>query len=88
MPSLADLFPFFVFAIPLVALIVGPLKRWIALKERQLELAATTAGEQAAQYAATIARLEQRVAVLERIATDRSLGLAAEIDNLRTAPLN
>ncbi len=63
-------------------------KRWARLKERQMELAASTAGEQAAQYAAKIERLEQRVQVLERIATDRGGELSIEIEKLRLAPLN
>lgn len=58
-------------------------KRWAELKERQMELAARTAGEQAAQYAAKIERLEAHVAVLNRIVTDRGHDLAAEIDQLR-----
>ena len=44
--------------------------------------------EKAAQYAAKTERLEQRVAVLERILTDRSTNLADEIDRLRDSPLN
>lgn len=63
-------------------------KRWARLKERQMELAASTAGEQAAQYAAKIERLEQRVQVLERIATDRGGELSIEIEKLRLASLN
>lgn len=35
-----------------------------------------------------IERLEQRVRVLERIATDKGAGLAAEIEGLRNEPLN
>lgn len=63
-------------------------RRWTKLKEKQLELAASQTAESAAQYAAKIERLEQRVAVLERIATDRGTHLADEIEQLRTAPLN
>jgi hypothetical protein len=63
-------------------------KRSLKLREKQLELTATATAEQAAQYAAKIERLEARVAVLERIATDRGADLAFEIEKLRTAPLN
>ncbi|MFN3288741.1 MAG: hypothetical protein ACK40H_09850 [Sphingomonadaceae bacterium] len=63
-------------------------KRQLRLRERQLELTAAATAEQAAQYAAKIERLEARVAVLERIATDRGADLAFEIEKLRTAPLN
>jgi len=75
-------------SIPIIAILSSPITRWIKLKERALELAATTAGEQAAQYAAKIERLEQRIAVLERIATDPSHALSGEIEKLRTLPLN
>jgi hypothetical protein len=61
-------------------------KRWADLKEKQLDLAARTAGEQAAQYAAKIATLEERVAVLNRIVTDRNEGLSAQIEGLRETP--
>lgn len=44
--------------------------------------------ERAAQADARDERLAQRVAVLERILTDRSALLGGEIDRLRTAPLN
>ncbi len=74
--------------IPVVAILSHPIGKWIKLKERALELAATTAGEQAAQYAAKIERLEQRVAVLERIAVDPGHALGQEIEKLRTLPLN
>ncbi len=82
------LIPLVGISIPLAAILSSPLNRWIKLRERQVELAATTAGEQAAQYAAKIERLEQRVAVLERIATDPGYALGHEIEKLRTLPLN
>jgi hypothetical protein len=78
--------PILVFLIPIVAILSGVAKRWIKLKEKQLELAALTAGEQAAQYAAKIERLEAHVAVLNRIVTDRNEGLTAQIESLRDAP--
>jgi len=69
--------------IPLAGIAAGVAKQWFALKERQLDIAAKVAGEQAAQYAAKIERLEAHVAVLNRIVTDRSGHLADEIDALR-----
>jgi hypothetical protein len=75
--------PILVFLIPIVAILSGVAKRWMKLKEKQLELAAQTAGEQAAQYAAKIERLEAHVAVLNRIVTDRNEGLTAQIESLR-----
>ena len=72
-------------SIPLAAILSGPLKRWIALQERKVEISATVAGEQAAQYAAKIERLEARVAVLDRIVTDRGSALTDEIEALRVS---
>jgi hypothetical protein len=68
--------------------LVGPLKRWIAMKERATEQASAEAAGLAAEQSAKIARLEQRMIVLERILTDRSASLADEIDRLRDHPLN
>jgi len=82
------IFPMMVFSIPLTAILAGVAKRWLALKEKQLDAASSEAAEKAAQYAAKTERLEQRVAVLERINTDRSTVLADEIDRLRDQPLN
>ncbi|WP_019833003.1 hypothetical protein [Sphingomonas sp. PR090111-T3T-6A] len=80
------------FIIPVTAILVfgvgGILKMWIRFKERQLELMSTQTAEKAAQYAAKTERLEQRMAVLERIITDRSTNLAEEIERLRDQPLN
>jgi hypothetical protein len=82
--------------IPLLGVMCGVLaiiggvfvKPWIALKQRQMELEAQRIAEKAAQYAAHSDRLEQRVAVLERILTDRSTQLGDEIERLRDAPIN
>ena len=78
--------------IPIVAIvfgIMGPIvHRWLKLKERQLVLTAERTAEQSAQYAAKTERLEARVAVLERLLTDRSTHLSDEIDRLRDQPLN
>ena len=63
-------------------------KPWLKLKERQLELQAQMTAEKAAQYAAHTEQLEQRVRVLERIATDRGVDLAQEIEDLRDTPVN
>ena len=67
-------------------------KRTLAHKERKLELAAKEYAEQAAHFAAQAQKLEQRVRVLERIATDsegkHAAALAGEIEDLRTASAN
>jgi hypothetical protein len=80
--------PLFFALIPLAAIAARFGRRWIAFKERELEVTSANTAEKAAQYAAKAERLEQRVAVLERILTDRSLHLAEEIERLRDQPLN
>ena len=87
MSTLALLIPILGVSIPIVAILSSPLKRWIALQERKAEISASIAGEQAAQYAAKIERLEARVAVLNRIVTDKGTSLADEIDALPPAPV-
>jgi intergrase/recombinase len=74
--------------IPLAAIFAGVMKRWLDLKERQIEAVGRDAAEKGAQYAAHTDRLEQRVRVLERIVTDRGIVVAEEIERLRDAPLN
>ena len=73
--------------IPLAAIAIAPFRMWLRLKERQLDQQSTMTAEKAAQYAAHTERLEARVRVLERIATDRGADLSEEIEALR-APLN
>jgi len=73
--------------IPITAIICGIFggvaKRWIMMKERQMQLSTQMTAEKAAQYAAHTERLEQRVRVLERIVTDKGIDLADEIERLR-----
>lgn len=72
----------------LLAIFAGGIFRpWLKMKERQLQLDAQIVAEKAAQYAADKGRLEERVAVLERIVTDQGYSLAKEIEALRTTPL-
>lgn len=74
--------------IPLFGIAAGVIKRWFSLKERQLERLSHNAIDQAARSAAETERLKQRVAVLERILTDRSTHLGDEIERLRDVPIN
>jgi hypothetical protein len=62
------------------------LRPWFRMQERKMELEAQMVAEKAAQYAAHTERLEQRVRVLERIATDRGMDVSDEIDKLRDDP--
>ena len=75
--------------IPITAIVcgifAGVAKRWIRLKEREMQLSSEMTAEKAAQYAAHTERLEQRVRVLERIATDPAERTAREIEQLRNS---
>ncbi|WP_250894019.1 hypothetical protein [Croceibacterium selenioxidans] len=62
-------------------------KRFMAFKERQVGVTADSTAEKAAQYAAHVERLEARVRVLERIATDKGADLAQSIEDLRGTPV-
>lgn len=82
-------FFFIVVGIPVIFGIVGDMyRRHLKFKEKQLTLLSNETAEKAAQYAAHTERLEARVRVLERIATDRGVDVSDEIEKLRDAPLN
>lgn len=80
------LIPILGVSIPIFGILFAAFKRWIDLKEKQLEVTAKYTAENAAQYAAKIEMLEERVAVLNRIVTDRNEGLTAQIESLRDTP--
>jgi hypothetical protein len=69
-----------------VALIVYLTRRFFAFREKQLDAETTLAAEKAAQYAASNAKLEQRVRVLEQIVTDAGAQTANQIEALRERP--
>lgn len=87
-------FTFLAFFVIVVGLPVGLgvgssiFKRWLDHKEAMATALTEQTAEKAAQYAAKTERLEQRVAVLERILTDRSATLGEEIESLRDRPIN
>lgn len=77
-------FFFIVVGIPVIVGVGGDMfKRWLKHKEKMVEALNAQTAEKAAQYAAHTERLEQRVRVLERIATDKGVHLADEIERLR-----
>lgn len=82
------LIPVLALMIPIVAILIVPLRQWLRIKEREAEAMGRNAAEKAAQYAAQNERLEQRVRVLERIVTDKGIDVADEIERLRDRPLN
>jgi hypothetical protein len=69
----------------LVGLTVTPfiVSSVLKYREKKLKLIADQTAEKAAQYAAQVERLEARMRVLERIATDKGVQLADEIEDLR-----
>ena len=82
-----EIIPIMIGSVALVAIVLGmaqdTFQTWLKHKERQMELMANKTAEQAAQYAAKAQKLEARVRVLERIATDRGSDLAMQIEDLR-----
>lgn len=82
-------FFFIVVGIPVIFGIGADMyRRHLKFKEKQMTLLSNETAEKAAQYAAHTERLEARVRVLERIATDRGIEVSDEIEKLRNAPLN
>ena len=82
-----EIIPIMIGSVALVAIVLGmaqdTFQTWLKHKERQMELMANKTADQAAQYAAKAQKLEARVRVLERIATDRGSDLAMQIEDLR-----
>lgn len=84
MGELAIIFGF-ILVVSFLALTIGSRihQRDLAFKERRLELEAAKAGAESPASARKIEQLEQRVRVLERLATDRGQDLALQIEGLR-----
>lgn len=53
------------------------------IAEMQVDTTAQATAEKAAQYTSQVAKLEDRVQVLERIVTDRGYDIATQIEALR-----
>lgn len=72
------------FGIALIVMIFASYGRRLKFKERKLEIeAGHAAGDRTAGSNELIARLEKRVRVLERLATERGPDVAAQIEALR-----
>lgn len=69
-----------IFGIPFFAIWMGHRHK---IAKMELENTAESSAEKAAQYASQITKLEDRVAVLERIVTDRGYDIATQIEALR-----
>ena len=74
--------------IPLAAITAGMWRRWLRVKEKQLDAQTRDTAERTAQYAAHTERLERRVRVLERIVTDKGVDISEEIERLRDDRVN
>ena len=69
--------------IPLAAIAIAPFRMWMRIKEKQIEAQTGLAAEKSAHYAQHVERIESRLRVLEKIATDRGVETAAQIEALR-----
>ena len=69
--------------IPIAGIGAGVAFAWIGLKHRQLMLEHKRSEREATVQGEEKRRLEQRLAVLERIVTDRGLETAEQIEALR-----
>ncbi|UKK83497.1 hypothetical protein L7H23_13110 [Sphingopyxis sp. BSN-002] len=74
--------------VPLAPFLLAGFIFWSKHQQKMIETQAAMTAEKAAQYAAHTERLEARVRVLERIATDKGVDVAEEIEKLRDTPLN
>jgi hypothetical protein len=85
-PSLLIFFVIVVAVPVLGGVAVSAFQRWLQHKEKMSHLLAHETAEKAAQYAARTHELEERVRVLEQIATDGGVHTAAQIEALRDPP--
>jgi len=74
--------------IPFAGMAIGAFAIWSDHKQKMMDKQSEISAEKAAQYAATNERLEQRVATLETIVTDKGFDVASQIEDLREKPLN
>jgi hypothetical protein len=65
-----------IFSIPIISI-------WTRHRKEVMQMQVNSTAEKAAQYAASNKALEDRVAVLERIVTDRGYDVATQIEALR-----
>ena len=79
MNNLGVLVPIIALMIPIVAIVMS---QWRRVQERKLDLLEKGAANSSAAAQERMQRLEERVSVLERIATDKRLSLSDEIDRL------
>ncbi|MEO1730746.1 MAG: hypothetical protein AAFR64_08410 [Pseudomonadota bacterium] len=73
--------------IPIIGVMIPIVAIWAKHQQKMAEIQADKTAEhtaeRAAQYASQVQKLEDRVAVLERIVTDRGYDVATQIEALR-----
>ena len=74
--------------IPIAGIFSGVAIMWICYKVLELRVVGRSAREEAALEAGEKKKLEARLAVLERIVTDRGIQTAEQIEALRTADMD
>ena len=72
--------------IPIVAILAGVAFAWIGLRHKELKLRAGALEREAGEHDEEMRKLLARLAVLERIATDRGVQTAEQIEALRDRP--
>lgn len=77
--ELGVLIPILALMIPIVSIVM---RHWKSVKMRELDLLEQSRNTLDGEARHRLERLEERVRVLERIATDKPLSLADEIDRL------
>lgn len=70
------------------SMMVEAYKSKMRVKERELELRLAQMGQTEARSPAQPDRIEERLRVLERIATDKTADLATQIEDLRKETVN
>jgi hypothetical protein len=79
MNNLGILIPILALLIPIVAIVMN---NWRRIQDRKLDLMAKGALDMDRAAQAKIEKMEARIAVLERIVTDKRITLSDEIDRL------
>ncbi len=79
MNNIGILVPILALLIPIVAIVMTS---WRKIQERKLEMMERGAFEASQASQAKIEKMEARIAVLERIVTDKRISLSDEIDRL------
>jgi hypothetical protein len=75
------------FGIAILAMIWVGFRRWLQHKEKMGRLIAEQTAERAAQYGASVERVEARLKAVEQLVTDGGVQIPAQVGGLGTAAL-